>query len=80
MLLEHHERKRFCEYCRQQAASCEAIARQLEILGAGLNPVTRFQRNKALAYAVVASDLEGVEDMTIEGGGRVRPSVDQEDT
>ena len=70
MLLEPHERKRFCEYCRQQATSCEAIARQLEILGAGLNPVARLQRNKALAYAVVASDLEGVEDETITANGK----------
>lgn len=67
MLLEPHERKRFLEYCRQQAASCEAIATQMKILGGGFEPITRLHRNKALAYSIVASDLDGVEDATIEG-------------
>ncbi len=67
MLLEPHERRRFCEYCRTEASSCEAIATQLEILGGGMEPVARLNRNKALAYAIVAKDLEAVEDMTIEG-------------
>ena len=67
MLLEPHERRRFCEYCQRNASSCEAIAKQLEILGGGMEPVARLNRNKALAYAIVAKNLESVEDATIEG-------------
>ncbi len=65
MLLDPHERRRFCDYCRMEASSCEAIAKQCEILN--MEPVARLNRNKSLAYAIVANDLEAVEDVTIEG-------------
>jgi hypothetical protein len=63
-LLTTEERSRFARYCREQAMSCEAIAKQMESM-LHLEPVARLQRNNALAYAIVAKDLESVEEETI---------------
>jgi hypothetical protein len=65
-LLEPDERRRFAAYCRQQVESCGAIARVMQAMP-NLKAVADHERVKATAYAVVATDLEMVEDVTVAG-------------
>ena len=67
-LLETDERQRFVRYCREQAQSCDAIAGQLATMP-HLEAVARLNRTKAMAYTIVANDLESVEDVEIASPG-----------
>lgn len=65
-LLEPAERQRFIQYCREEAGSLDAIATAMDAMP-HLEAVARHNRNRALAYAIVANDLEAVEDMAVSG-------------
>lgn len=72
-LLTPEERRRFVDYCRREAESLEAMAKQLGSGGgmpaAATEAITRNYRMRAAGYAIVASDLERVEDVSIRGTG-----------
>ena len=56
------ERLRFIAYCRQSAITSDLLAQQLDTL----SPFTaRRERVKAMAYSIVAGDLEAVECQSI---------------
>lgn len=65
-LLEPEERQRFAGYCRENAESCDAMARQMDAMP-HIEAVARLNRMKAMAYTIVANDLESVEDECIFG-------------
>lgn len=63
-LLEPEERRRFVQYCRENAESNDIIAKQLESMNLG--GFARDKRSKAAAYMIVANDLDSVEDMSVQ--------------
>ena len=65
-LLSTAERQRFVRYCRENAESCDAIAKVIAESSPQLAAVAKHNRTRAMAYAIVASDLEAVEDVTIQ--------------
>jgi hypothetical protein len=65
-LLEPAERQRFVRYCREQSESCDAMAKQMETMP-HLEAAVRHNRMIAMAYAIVANDLDSVEDVSVSG-------------
>ena len=67
MLLEPNERRKFVVYCRQCAGSCESIGKQLGTLSlSGVQgELAKRELVKAMAYRLVADDLDCVEDVSI---------------
>lgn len=65
-LLEPEERRRFSRYCRENSESCDALAKQLDVMP-HLQAVAKHNRTRAIAYAIVANDLDAVEDVTLSG-------------
>ena len=67
-LLEPAERQRFVRYCRENSDSCDAMAKQLESMP-HMDAVARHNRTRAMAYAIVANDLDSVEDVSVSCPG-----------
>lgn len=63
-LLDPVERQRFVRYCRESAESCDGMAKQLDAMP-HLEVVARLNRTKAMAYTIVANDLDAVEDLQV---------------
>lgn len=59
MLLTDDERRRFAEYLEGESQANRALAEQCNKLSAG--PVGKMKFNLAMAQAIVAKDLRGVE-------------------
>ena len=66
MLLEPHERDRFCQYLRQNIENGKVMVEQFEKLTYGEMLVKR-ERKRILGWLIVLEDLESAEDMTIGG-------------
>ena len=64
-LLEPAERKRFVQYCREEAMSYSALMEQVEKLGPAMKAIVAHHKLLATAYTMVAQHLESVEDQTI---------------
>ena len=67
MILTDHERKRFCEYLRQQIRDGEAVLAQFEKLPYG-EPLIKRERTRILGWTIVLEDLESMESFSIGGG------------
>lgn len=69
--LTPEERRKFVEYLKQEAASCDALVGQLEKSGGiavpSMQVLAKIQRTEAAAYLFVATKLEGWEQQTIKG-------------
>lgn len=79
MLLKADERRKFAEYCRQQADTCRKMAEQLLKLPHGpTEAMAKRERIKAAAFEVIAMDLESVEEYTVTD--HTEPSTDKGET
>lgn len=58
------ERELFILYLKQEAITNEGMADQMEKLAVHENTVKRL-RIKSLAYSIIATDLQGIEDTTL---------------
>ena len=63
-LLTQKERQRFADYCRTTATDLDTISQQLKKTHAPV-ALVELQRRQALAYMIVAEDLDSKEDLTI---------------
>lgn len=62
-LLDTAERRRFMTYCQQQAESATLIAKQLDKQpGTIMAAMARNEHIKAMAYGLVAKDLDDVDE------------------
>ena len=65
-LLSEQDRVKFARYARQFAENCVGISRQLEILGGpGIDTLIQHEKQRSIAYTIVANDLENTESITI---------------
>ena len=64
MILNEFERERFVKYCRTTSESCGLIADQLKGIGMPDAKAVK-ERMKQAAYAIVADDLDRVENQEI---------------
>ena len=63
MILELRERLRFIEYCKTQAESSKAIARQLEKMpGPAGEEMVKREKMKAAGYSIVAMELSSISE------------------
>jgi hypothetical protein len=68
MLLTDEERLKFVVYCRDAANSADAISRQFEAMNATVYAeLAKREKYKAIAYSIVAQDLEICESFTVSG-------------
>ncbi len=64
LLLTEEERIRFAEYLEREAASDEAMIKQMESIGAPKEMIKRY-RTQMVASGIVAARLRSIEDMSI---------------
>lgn len=63
--LTDQEKEKFILYLEQEAATSKIIIEQMELLPAGIGPMIQREKNKAIAYLFVASDMRSYEKQTI---------------
>lgn len=65
-ILSDSERKRFSQWLHSQAASDLGLAEQMESLkGRQFNLVAEYNRKRAAAYVLVATDLDNTESVSV---------------
>lgn len=64
MLLDPRQRLIFIEYCKTQAASCRTIADQIDksMVHGMADKLSKRERQKAVAFSVVAMELAATRD------------------
>ena len=68
MLLTDEERLKFVVYCRDAAHSADAISKQFAAMCAPMYAeMAKREKHKAVAYSIVAQDLELCESFTVAG-------------
>ncbi len=65
MLLTDEERRKFAEWLEQDAASCRAIADQLEKLGPMHHAMANKERIDAIAEMLIAKKLRNTESFEV---------------
>jgi hypothetical protein len=65
MVLDDRERNQFVAYCRQQAASCKAMAEQLSKMPGMPAQMLMREKQRSAAYHIVAEDLNSVSSESI---------------
>jgi len=63
--LTTYERERFAEYCKQEAATCEAMITQMEKLQTAM-PLLEREKIHVVAFSIVADQLLDTEEGAID--------------
>jgi len=66
VMLSPQERETFARYCEEETFAIEGLATQMESTpGNVIDTVIKHYRLRAAAYALVAKDMRGIEEMKL---------------
>lgn len=65
VVLTKEERARFASWLKQEAATEEGLAAQMDSLGSAVAAGAKLYRTRAAAKLIVAKDLENVEEQSL---------------